>query len=60
MRHTVSLKMYDRDGEIEYLLGGDEVHFDPGSRILFHSVIVTICLLYWSVHNEYRNANCQI
>lgn len=26
-----SLKMYDRDGEIEYLLGGDEVHFAPGS-----------------------------
>ncbi|MEE9501286.1 MAG: trimethylamine methyltransferase family protein [Candidatus Aminicenantaceae bacterium] len=26
-----SLKMYDRDGKIEYLLGGDEVHFDPGS-----------------------------
>lgn len=26
-----SLKMYDRDGETEYLLGGDEVHFDPGS-----------------------------
>ncbi len=26
-----SLKMYDRNGEIEYLLGGDEVHFDPGS-----------------------------
>jgi trimethylamine--corrinoid protein Co-methyltransferase len=26
-----SLKMYDRDGEIEYLLGNNEVHFDPGS-----------------------------
>jgi trimethylamine--corrinoid protein Co-methyltransferase len=26
-----SLKIYDRDGEIEYKLGGDEVHFDPGS-----------------------------
>ena len=26
-----SLKMYDRDGKTEYLLGGDEVHFDPGS-----------------------------
>jgi trimethylamine--corrinoid protein Co-methyltransferase len=26
-----SLKMYDREGEIEYFLGGDEVHFDPGS-----------------------------
>jgi len=26
-----SLKMYDRNGEIEYLLGGDEVHFNPGS-----------------------------
>jgi trimethylamine--corrinoid protein Co-methyltransferase len=26
-----SLKMYDRDGEIEYLLGGDEVHFATGS-----------------------------
>jgi trimethylamine--corrinoid protein Co-methyltransferase len=26
-----SLKMYDRDGEIEYLIGGDEVHFAPGS-----------------------------
>jgi trimethylamine--corrinoid protein Co-methyltransferase len=26
-----SLKIYDRDGETEYFLGGDEVHFDPGS-----------------------------
>ncbi len=26
-----SLKMYDRNGETEYLLGEDEVHFDPGS-----------------------------
>jgi trimethylamine--corrinoid protein Co-methyltransferase len=26
-----SLTMYDRDGEIAYLLGGDEVHFVPGS-----------------------------
>jgi len=26
-----SLKIYDRDGEAEYFLGGDEVHFDPGS-----------------------------
>ncbi len=26
-----SLKMYDRTGKIEYFLGGDEVHFDPGS-----------------------------
>lgn len=26
-----SIKMYDRDGNTEYLLGGDEVHFDPGS-----------------------------
>ncbi|MGD9344487.1 MAG: trimethylamine methyltransferase family protein [Candidatus Aminicenantes bacterium] len=26
-----SLKMYDRTGEIEYYLGGDDVHFDPGS-----------------------------
>jgi len=26
-----SLKMYDRDGEIEYLLGGDEIHFATGS-----------------------------
>jgi trimethylamine--corrinoid protein Co-methyltransferase len=23
--------MYDRDGEKEYIVGGDEVHFDPGS-----------------------------
>jgi trimethylamine--corrinoid protein Co-methyltransferase len=26
-----SLKMYDRDGEIEYVVGGDEFHFNPGS-----------------------------
>ena len=26
-----SLKMYDRTGKIEYCLGGDDVHFDPGS-----------------------------
>jgi trimethylamine--corrinoid protein Co-methyltransferase len=26
-----SLKMYDRDGKIEYLLGSDEVHFAAGS-----------------------------
>lgn len=26
-----SIKMYDRDGNEEFLLGGDEVHFDPGS-----------------------------
>jgi len=26
-----SIKMYDRDGEKEYSVGGDEVHFDPGS-----------------------------
>ncbi len=26
-----SLKMYDRDGETEYLIGEDEVHFNPGS-----------------------------
>jgi len=26
-----SIKMYDRDGKEEYVLGGDEVHFDPGS-----------------------------
>lgn len=26
-----SLKMYDRSGQIEYLLGGDEVYFAPGS-----------------------------
>ena len=26
-----SLKMYDRAGEIEYVLGGDEVHFTTGS-----------------------------
>jgi trimethylamine--corrinoid protein Co-methyltransferase len=26
-----SLKMYDRNGEIAYVLGGDEVHFVPGS-----------------------------
>ncbi len=26
-----SLKIYDRDGETEYFIGGDEVHFDPGS-----------------------------
>ncbi len=26
-----SLKMYDRDGKIEYFLGGDEVHFAVGS-----------------------------
>lgn len=26
-----SIKMYDRDGNEEFLIGGDEVHFDPGS-----------------------------
>jgi len=26
-----SIKMYDRDGEKEFTVGGDEVHFDPGS-----------------------------
>ena len=26
-----SFKMYDRDGEIEYIIGGDEVHFATGS-----------------------------
>ena len=26
-----SIKLYDRSGEIEYLVGEDEVHFDPGS-----------------------------
>lgn len=26
-----AIKMYDRDGHEEFLLGGDEVHFDPGS-----------------------------
>jgi len=26
-----SIKMHDRTGEIEYFLGGDDVHFDPGS-----------------------------
>jgi trimethylamine--corrinoid protein Co-methyltransferase len=25
------IKLYDRSGEIEYLVGEDEVHFDPGS-----------------------------
>ncbi|MEW5900730.1 MAG: trimethylamine methyltransferase family protein [Acidobacteriota bacterium] len=25
------IKMYDRSGEKEFLIGGDEVHFDPGS-----------------------------
>jgi trimethylamine--corrinoid protein Co-methyltransferase len=25
------IKMYDRSGEKEYMVGGDEVHFDPGS-----------------------------
>ncbi|MFC2164421.1 trimethylamine methyltransferase family protein [Acidobacteriota bacterium] len=26
-----TIKMYDRDVKHEYILGGDEVHFDPGS-----------------------------
>jgi trimethylamine--corrinoid protein Co-methyltransferase len=26
-----SIKLYDRSGEKEFLVGGDEVHFDPGS-----------------------------
>ncbi|MBN1221783.1 MAG: trimethylamine methyltransferase family protein [Candidatus Aminicenantes bacterium] len=26
-----TIKMYDREGKKEYVLGGDEVHFDPGS-----------------------------
>lgn len=26
-----TIKMYDRSGEKEFLIGGDEVHFDPGS-----------------------------
>jgi trimethylamine--corrinoid protein Co-methyltransferase len=25
------IKLYDRSGEVEYLVGEDEVHFDPGS-----------------------------
>ena len=25
------IKMYDRSGQKEYIVGGDEVHFDPGS-----------------------------
>jgi trimethylamine--corrinoid protein Co-methyltransferase len=34
------VKMYDRSGEKEYVVGGDEVHFDPGSaavKVLDHS-----------------------
>lgn len=26
-----SIKLYDRSGQKEFLIGGDEVHFDPGS-----------------------------
>jgi trimethylamine---corrinoid protein Co-methyltransferase len=29
-----SFKMYDRSGRTEYLVGGDEIHFDPGSAAI--------------------------
>ena len=29
-----TIRMYDREGKEEYVLGGDEVHFDPGSCVV--------------------------
>ena len=37
-----SLTLYDRSGEASFFVGGDEVHFDPGSsgtRILDHDTL---------------------